>query len=79
MFTMTQTTASHVTKSLSHLEAAKAARLALSEAYASPRQDRAEIAELHQTIGFGLKVAEVHALLANAVAAERFGTASRLG
>lgn len=51
-------------KSRSHLEAAKVARLALEDAYASSRQDRALIAELHQQIGFALKLAEIHALLA---------------
>lgn len=92
---MTTNRAEHVRASLSHLEAAKASRLALDEAYAASRQDRAEIAELHQRIGFGLKVAEIHALLALSaedrpapdfttdhlpdLTAERFGTTSRLG
>lgn len=58
------TTTDHRTTALRHLEAAKAARLALDDAYSASRQDRAEIADLHQRIGFGLKVAEIHALLA---------------
>lgn len=58
----------HHAKSLSYLEAAKAARLSLSEAYAARDQDRAKIADLHQVIGFALKVSEIHALLAIAPA-----------
>jgi hypothetical protein len=61
--------ATHVRASLSHLEAAKVARLALEDAYARRPQDKAEIADLHQSVGFGLKVAEIHALLALAPAA----------
>jgi len=76
----------HYAESLRHLEASKAARLALLDAYDSDQQDRARIAELHQHIGFGLKIAEVQALLAVAVTAdryadlqaERFATGSRL-
>ena len=55
----------HRALAIRHLEAAKAARLSLSEEYAKADQDRARIGDLHQTIGFALKVAEIHALLAN--------------
>lgn len=57
--------AHHAAESLRYLEAAKAARLSLSEAYEAQDQDRARIGDLHQTIGFALKVSEIHALLAN--------------
>ena len=55
----------HAAQALRHVEAAKAARLALTDEYAKRDQDRARIGDLHQTIGFALKVAEIHALLAN--------------
>lgn len=54
----------HVRRAESHVEAAKAARMSLLDAYASSRPSREEIAALHQEIGFGLKLAEIHALLA---------------
>lgn len=61
------TTAEHVSETLNYLDAAKAYRYALQDAYSDRPQDRARIADLHQAIGYGLKVAEIHALLAIAV------------
>lgn len=58
----------HVRRAESHVQAAKAARMSLLGAYASSRPSREEIAALHQEIGFGLKLAEIHALLALALA-----------
>ena len=58
------TSVQHADKALRHLEAAQAARHTLTEAYSADWQDRAAIADLHQQIGFGLKVAHIHAILA---------------
>ena len=62
------TSARYVSEAASHLEAVKVFRQALTDAYAERSQDRARIGDLHQAIGFGLKVAEVNALLAIATA-----------
>lgn len=60
----------HQTEANRYLESAKASRLALTEAYKEPQHDRAMIADLHHAIGFAMKVAEVHALLAISTAEE---------
>lgn len=62
----------HVSQAESHLEAAKAFRLQLDDEYAAGRPDARVVADLHDRVRFGLKAAEVHALIANAVSAERF-------
>lgn len=51
-------------RALEHLDAVAAAREALAEAYDTPHTSRDRIGQLHQTINFGLKFAEVHALIA---------------
>lgn len=66
-----QTNDSHVTTSLEYLESVEATRHHLADLYLQQAQHggrseglRASIAEAHQVIGLGLKVAEVHAHLA---------------
>lgn len=53
-------------RSIEYLEAAEAASHALREQYDSPAtyRNNSQIAALHQSIGFALKNAEVHATLA---------------
>lgn len=61
------TAAEHAAEAAHYLDAAKAYRFALQDAYSERPQDRARIGDLHQAIGFGLKVAHVHAVLAQAL------------
>lgn len=56
--------ADHYLRSIEHLEELADLRQELREAYAAPRQDRSRIADLHQSIGCAIKLADVHANLA---------------
>lgn len=61
----------HRQQAIAHLASAKAAALALRDAYGQPRHDRAHIADLNAEIGRGLKIAEIEATLAVAEAIEK--------
>lgn len=69
----------HIETALGHLSAVAETRAHLSELYDHTKRNLhdttrnnigAQIAEAHQSIGYGLKAAAVHAALANAVATE---------
>lgn len=53
-------------RALAHLDASLAARDSLADLYGSQgaRADRAVVAELHEAVRMGVKLAQVHALLA---------------
>lgn len=67
----------HVTTSVEFLESVDAARSLLDELYLQQRHNGhrneqlgAKIAETHQLVGYGFKMAQIHANLAQAVALE---------
>lgn len=69
----------HTDTARRHIEAAGAARSHLEELYANPpsQTNGAGIAATHQSIGHGLKLAEIHAELAQAEALEEIAAALR--
>lgn len=59
------TSSEHHTKALRHLEASIVARQYLDDLYARPGEvDKRVVAQLHDQIRMGMKLAEVHATLA---------------
>ena len=53
----------HLTRAEEYLSASRAAQGSLKASYASPDRDTARIGSLHQAINYGLKAAEVSALI----------------
>lgn len=62
---------SHRETALDHLEAVRHTAAHVNDLHGGPRVDRAEVAKGYDAIRQGLKIAEVHALLAVAEAIEK--------
>lgn len=76
----------HIEQALGHLDAVATTRDHLKDLYEQQRRGGlhaenlgAKVAEAHQSIGYGLKVAHIHAALAQAAAVERLAKAELRG
>lgn len=68
----------HRQQAIAHLDAAKAAALALRDAYSQPSHDRAQVADLNAVVSRGLKIAEIEATLAVAEAITKADRVTRV-
>lgn len=69
----------HRSKAEAHVSAVQATTAALREEYAKPVHNRATIADLNTAINRGLKLAEIHAVLAVADAIAQDAPVERAG